>query len=82
MLQEVFRRPDAEIVVVSDFERASRLDEAASLYHQGYAHLIVVTGSKEPKDKCTEAESGAMYLEQIKRVPSSAIVQAGGNNSY
>ena len=41
----------------------ARLDQALTLYHQGYAHLIMVTGSKQPGDKCTEAESGAMYLE-------------------
>jgi uncharacterized SAM-binding protein YcdF (DUF218 family) len=60
----------------------ARLDEAATLYQQGYAHLIVVTGSKELKDKCTEAQSGAMYLQQFKHVPSSVIVEVGGNNSY
>src|SRR6202012_1824920 len=61
---------------------AARLDQAATLYHQGYAHLIMVTGSKQPGDKCTEAQSGAMYLEQVKGVPSSAILEAGGNDSY
>ena len=35
----------------------------ATLYRQGYAHLIMLTGSKEPGDRCTEAQSGAMYLE-------------------
>ncbi len=59
----------------------ARLDQALTLYQQGYAHLIMVTGSKEPGDKCTEAESGAMYLEQ-KGVPSTAILEAGGNDSY
>ena len=42
---------------------AARLDQALTLYHQGYAHLIMLTGGKQPGDKCTEAESGAMYLE-------------------
>ncbi len=59
----------------------ARLDQALTLYQQGYAHLIMVTGSKEPGDKCTEAESGAMYLEQ-KGVASTAILEAGGNDSY
>ena len=59
----------------------ARLDQALTLYRQGYAHLIMVTGSKEPGDKCTEAESGAMYLEK-QGVPSSAILEAGGNDSY
>jgi uncharacterized SAM-binding protein YcdF (DUF218 family) len=60
----------------------ARLDQAATLYHQGYAHLIMVTGSKQPGDKCTEAQSGAMYLETEKGVPASSILEAGGNDSY
>jgi uncharacterized SAM-binding protein YcdF (DUF218 family) len=59
----------------------ARLDQALELYRQGYAHLIMLTGSKKPGDKCTEAQSGAMYLES-KGVPSSAILEAGGNDSY
>jgi len=35
---------------------AARLDQAAILYHQGYAPLIMVTGNKKPGDKCTEAQ--------------------------
>jgi len=61
---------------------AARLDQAAILYHQGYAKLVMLTGNKKPGDKCTEAQSGAMYLEQVKHVPSSAILQAGGDDSY
>jgi uncharacterized SAM-binding protein YcdF (DUF218 family) len=60
----------------------ARLDQAAILYHQGYAHIIMVTGSKKPGDKCTEAESGAMYLVAMKGVPRSAILEAGGDDSY
>lgn len=59
----------------------ARLDEALSLYHNGYAKLIVVTGSKEPGDTYTEAEAGARYLES-RGVPASDIVQAGGDNTY
>jgi uncharacterized SAM-binding protein YcdF (DUF218 family) len=61
---------------------AARLDQAAVLYHQRYAPLIMVTGNKKPGDKCTEAESGAMYLEQKKGVPRAAILEAGGDDSY
>ena len=60
----------------------ARLDQAAILYHQKYAPLIVVTGNKKPGDKCTESQSGAMYLEEVKGVPRSAILQAGGDDSY
>jgi uncharacterized SAM-binding protein YcdF (DUF218 family) len=59
----------------------ARLDQALTLWQQGYAHLIVVTGNKEPGDRCTEAQSGASYLES-KGVPRSDILMAGGNNSY
>jgi uncharacterized SAM-binding protein YcdF (DUF218 family) len=60
----------------------ARLDQAVTLYRQGYAHLVMVTGNKKPGDRCTEAESGAMYLEQTKGVPRSAILEAGGDDSY
>ncbi len=60
---------------------AARLDQALTLYHQGYTHLIMVTGNKEPGDRCTEAQSGALYLES-KGVPPQDILQAGGDDSY
>lgn len=66
---------------VPTLDLAARLDQALTLYHQGYAHLIMVTGSKQPGDKCTEAQSGAMYLE-ARGVPAEDILQAGGNDSY
>jgi uncharacterized SAM-binding protein YcdF (DUF218 family) len=66
---------------VPTLDLAARLDQALTLYHQGYAPLIMLTGSKQPGDKCTEAESGAMYLE-ARGVPSSAILEAGGSDSY
>jgi uncharacterized SAM-binding protein YcdF (DUF218 family) len=61
---------------------AARLDQAAILYHQGYAKLIMLTGNKKPGDKCTEAESGATCLEEMKGIPRSAILEAGGDDSY
>jgi uncharacterized SAM-binding protein YcdF (DUF218 family) len=59
----------------------ARLDQALTLYRQRYAHLVMVTGYKKPGDRCTEAESGAMYLES-KGVPAKDILQAGGDNTY
>jgi uncharacterized SAM-binding protein YcdF (DUF218 family) len=59
----------------------ARLDQALTLYRAGYAHLIVVTGSKQPGDRCTESQSGAMYLES-KGVPVRDILEAGGSDSY
>ena len=59
----------------------ARLNEAVELYHQGYSHLLVVTGSKEKGDQFTEAQAGVRYLESVG-IPSSAIGQAGGSDSY
>jgi uncharacterized SAM-binding protein YcdF (DUF218 family) len=60
---------------------AARLDQALILYRAGYAKVIMVTGNKEPGDVYTEAEASAMYLEK-HGVPSTAILEAGGDNSY
>jgi uncharacterized SAM-binding protein YcdF (DUF218 family) len=59
----------------------ARLDQALTLYRQGYAHLVMVTGNKKPGDRCTEAESGATYLER-KGVPARDILEAGGDTTY
>ena len=59
----------------------ARLDEALTLFHNGYANLIIVTGSKEPGDVYTEAQAGAHYLE-ASGIPVDDILQAGGNDSY
>jgi len=67
---------------VPTLDLAARLDQAAILYRRGYAKLIMLTGGKQPGDKCTEAESGATYLEEMKGVPRAAILEAGGNDSY
>ena len=56
----------------------ARLRQALTLYRDGYAHMIVVTGGKKPGDVYTEAETGAMYLEKAG-VPAADIVQAGGD---
>jgi uncharacterized SAM-binding protein YcdF (DUF218 family) len=59
----------------------ARLDQALMLYQRGYAHLVMVTGAKQRGDRCTESQSGAMYLEH-NGVPKADILQAGGDNSY
>ena len=71
----------AQYDCVPTLDLQARLDEALKLYREGYSHLIVVTGNKQPGDKCTEAESGAMYLERMG-VPKADIVEAGGDDSY
>jgi uncharacterized SAM-binding protein YcdF (DUF218 family) len=59
----------------------ARLDQALILFQQGYAPLIVCTGSKEPGDQYTEAEAGEMYLHS-KKVPVADILEAGGRDSW
>lgn len=60
---------------------AARLDQALLLFRRGYAHLIVVTGNKQPGDQFTEAQAGQQYL-QARGVPPTDIVQAGGDDSW
>lgn len=49
-----------------------RLDHARELYRDGVAPRIVVTGSKQPGDRFTEAFAGFQYLRD-QGVPESAI---------
>jgi uncharacterized SAM-binding protein YcdF (DUF218 family) len=59
----------------------ARLDQAALLWHEHYSSTLMVTGSKEPGDRYTEAEASAVYLE-ANGIPASDILQAGGRNSW
>lgn len=59
----------------------ARLNQALLLFQQGYAHLIVCTGYKEPGDVFTEAEAGRNYLVS-KGVPSADILEAGGRDTW
>ena len=59
----------------------ARLSEAGRLWHEGYAPIVVVTGSKEPGDAYTEAEAGAAWL-RTNGVPVADVLQAGGNDSW
>ncbi len=59
----------------------ARLDEALLLFRQGYTHLIMVTGYKEPGDRYTEAQAGARYLE-YHGVPAADVLMAGGTDSW
>lgn len=52
---------------------SSRLDQAYDLYARGLAPRIIVTGGRAEGDTFTEAESGAMYLQE-RGVPDSAIL--------
>lgn len=51
----------------------ARLDQAADLYEQGVAPMIVTVGGKQEGDLYTEAASGKAYLTE-QGVPADAIV--------
>lgn len=59
-----------------------RLDHALELYEEGLAPRIVLTGSKRPGDRFTEAYTGYRYLARAG-VPESALtIVADGANTY
>lgn len=61
---------------------AERLDHVITLYQQGAAPLVMVTGGKQPDDRFTEAEASQRYLVD-RGVPESAIVSEGeGRTTY
>ena len=82
-------RPAGAIVVmgaaqyngVPSPDLASRLDQAAVLWRQHYAGTIMVTGSKEPGDRYTEAQASGRYLLGAG-IPGRDIVESGGGNSW
>lgn len=51
---------------------AARLDHGLSLWQDGVAPLIMVTGGKQPGDRFTEADAGFTYLVE-RGVPAEAI---------
>ncbi len=52
---------------------AERLDHVLTLWNQGAAPLVMVTGGKQPADRFTEAEASRRYLVD-RGIPDSAIV--------
>lgn len=60
----------------------ARLDHAASLYEDGFADLIAVTGGRQEGDRFTEATASANYLSG-RGVPQEAILrEVTGENSW
>ena len=55
---------------------AARLDHALTLWPEGLAPMIVVTGGNQPGDRFTEADASAAYLAE-RGVPTDAIVLEG-----
>lgn len=61
---------------------AARLDHVVTLWPEGFAPLVVVTGGNQPGDRFTEADASAMYLIE-RGVPDSAILREDrGSTSY
>lgn len=61
---------------------AARLDHVITLWNEGVAPLVVVTGGKQPGDRFTEAEASTRYLTD-RGVPGAAVVQVGvGATTY
>ncbi len=58
----------------------ARLDHAVTLWQQGIAPLVVVTGGNQPGDRFTEAEASAAYLAE-RGVPAEAIVLEGASRT-
>lgn len=60
----------------------ARLDHALTLWQQGLAAVMVVTGGNQPGDRFTEAEASAAYLVE-RGVPAEAIVlENASRNTY
>ena len=52
---------------------AARLDHAVTLYREGRAERILVTGGRSPEDDLSEAAAGAAYV-QARGVPAAAVL--------
>lgn len=60
---------------------AARLDEVVRLYQLHLAPWVVVTGGRQPGDRCTEAQSSRYYL-QARGIPKSVILEGGGSDTW
>lgn len=59
---------------------AARLDHVVTLWQQGVAPLVVVTGGNRPGDRFTEAEAASRYLRD-RGVPGDAIIEVGAGTT-
>jgi uncharacterized SAM-binding protein YcdF (DUF218 family) len=59
-----------------------RLDHARSLYDDGVASTIVVTGGKREGDRCTEAQASADYLRADGVPDEDLLLEVQGRNSW
>jgi len=61
---------------------SSRLDQAYDLYARGLAPRIIVTGGMAEGDIYTEAESGAMYLQELGVPDSAILMESEGTDTW
>jgi uncharacterized SAM-binding protein YcdF (DUF218 family) len=60
----------------------ARLDHVLTLWNEGLASNVIVTGGNIPGDRFTEAEASAGYLVE-RGIPAAAILsENSGSNSY
>lgn len=55
---------------------AARLEHVVTLYEDGVAPLVVVTGGNRPGDRFTEAEASARYLAD-RGIPADDVIEVG-----
>ena len=60
---------------------AGRLDEVVRLYDLHLAKWVVVTGGKQPGDRCTEAQASSMYL-RARGIPGRVILLGDGADTW
>jgi uncharacterized SAM-binding protein YcdF (DUF218 family) len=61
---------------------AARLDHVITLWRDGVAPTVVVTGGKQPADRFTEAEASRTYLTE-RGVDAGSIIMVGeGSTTY
>lgn len=60
----------------------ARLDHGRELYEQGLSDVVVVTGGRQEGDEFSEAQAGALWLEE-HGVPEDALrLEVQGRNSW
>ncbi|MBT9283511.1 MAG: YdcF family protein [Hydrogenibacillus schlegelii] len=60
---------------------ASRLKEAARLYREGYAPLIVTTGGRGPTEPVSEGEAGRAYLIALGVPPEAVLAETASSTT-
>ncbi len=61
---------------------AARLDHVVTLWNEGVAPTVVVTGGKRPGDRFTEAEASLQYLTDRGVPPEAILMEGQGSTTY